>query len=227
VLTLSEVISTFILRRYSRYQINKPIHYSGTFDHGFYQQFKSSNLQGCFTTRGGSRGKIGSSARPSKRKWHSCSTHRSSCQTIFSFAEGDENDRLVSQKQLSHLNLLGNITDPENVTEFVNSVQFRALKTRLGIPLTSSTNLRHSFTHDISTGFTADAFSQWPESLVLAALRDVDLVHKFADIARQDHLAVKLRSALHPQIDLATEARWASNLGRPLLSFGHDLESKL
>lgn len=35
---VSKVISTFILRHCFRCRINKPIHYSRTFDHGFYQQ---------------------------------------------------------------------------------------------------------------------------------------------------------------------------------------------
>lgn len=34
-------------------------------------------------------------------------------------------------------------------------------------------------------------------------------MRNFANIARQEYLAVGLRSALHPQIDLATEPRWA------------------
>ena len=53
------------------------------------------------------------------------------------------------------------------------------------------------------------AFSQWPETPGLAAIGDEKLVEEFADIARQEYLAVGLRSALHPMADLATEPRWA------------------
>lgn len=68
---------------------------------------------------------------------------------------------------------------------------------------------RHSFTDNIGTGFEAGTFSQWPESLGLAAIRDAELVRKFAETAREEYLAVGLRSALHPQVDLSTEPRWA------------------
>ena len=51
--------------------------------------------------------------------------------------------------------------------------------------------------------------SQWPETLGLAAIGSAALVESFADIARQEYLAVGLRLALHPQIDLATEPRWS------------------
>ena len=43
----------------------------------------------------------------------------------------------------------------------------------------------------------------------LAAIRDAELVRKFAETAREEYLAVGLRSALHPQVDLSTEPRWA------------------
>ena len=42
----------------------------------------------------------------------------------------------------------------------------------------------------------------------------------FADIARQEYLAVGLRVALHPQVDLATEPRWPRING----TFGEDAE---
>jgi beta-glucosidase len=77
----------------------------------------------------------------------------------------------------------------------------------------------------VGTGFEAGIFSQWPESLGLAAVRSADLVEKFANIARQEYLAVGLRLALHPQVDLATEPRWA----RINAAFGEgaDLTSEL
>ena len=66
--------------------------------------------------------------------------------------------------------------------------------------------------------FTARAFSQWPEPLGLAALRDAASVRRFADIARQEYCAVGIRAALHPTLDLATEPRWARQAG----TFGQD-----
>ena len=66
----------------------------------------------------------------------------------------------------------------------------------------------------------AGPFSEWPEPLGLAALRDVEAVREFADIARQEYLAVGFRVALHPQLDLATEPRWA----RIAQTFGEDAD---
>ena len=66
----------------------------------------------------------------------------------------------------------------------------------------------------------AGPFSQWPEPLGLAAIGDAELVERFGDIARQEYTAVGLRVALHPQIDLATEPRWA----RQVATFGEDAE---
>ena len=53
-----------------------------------------------------------------------------------------------------------------------------------------------------------------------AALRNPERIREFADIARQEYLAVGIRSALHPQIDLTTEPRW----GRQFHSFGNDAD---
>ena len=46
------------------------------------------------------------------------------------------------------------------------------------------------------------------------------LTRKFADIARQEYLAVGIREALSPQADLATEPRWSRIDG----TFGEDAE---
>ena len=60
--------------------------------------------------------------------------------------------------------------------------------------------------------------SAWPEPLGLAALKDPERIREFADIARQEYVAVGIRSCLHPQIDLGTEPRW----GRQFHTFGND-----
>lgn len=109
----------------------------------------------------------------------------------------------------THFNLAGTVNSPRVAAQWYNNVQQSALNTRLGIPITMSSDPRHSYTDALGSQIAATAFSQWPESLGLAALRDAELVKKFANIARQEYLAIGLRSALHPQVDLATEPRWA------------------
>ncbi|KAJ8113064.1 hypothetical protein OPT61_g4726 [Boeremia exigua] len=109
----------------------------------------------------------------------------------------------------THFNLAGTVDSPRVAAEWYNNVQQAALNTRLGIPVTMSSDPRHSYTDALGSQILATSFSQWPQSLGLAALRDTEVVRRFADIARQEYLAIGLRSALHPQIDLATEPRWA------------------
>lgn len=118
-------------------------------------------------------------------------------------------ETMVGEKLMTHFNLLGDVVDVRTTAEWYNRLQKRAQETRLGIPITLSSDPRHAFTENVGTGFAANAFSQWPESLGFAALRDPELVERFADIARQEYLAIGLRSSLHPQVDLSTEPRWA------------------
>lgn len=122
--------------------------------------------------------------------------------------------------RLNHFNLAGQVDDVRTLVSWHNRVQELALQTGPGIPVTLSTDPRHGFSNNPGTEALAGAFSQWPQSLGFAALGDADLVHSYADIARQEYVAVGLRVALHPQIDLATEPRWA----RIGMTFGEDAD---
>ncbi|KAJ5762189.1 uncharacterized protein N7511_005571 [Penicillium nucicola] len=130
------------------------------------------------------------------------------------------NKDLLHTKQMSHFNVIGPINDARLAAKWHNKIQREASKTRLGIPVTLATDPRNHFTDNVGTGFRAGIFSQWPETLGFAALRSPELVREFANIARQEYLAVGLRLALHPQVDLATEPRW-SRIGA---SFGEDAD---
>ncbi|MFJ9806798.1 glycoside hydrolase family 3 protein [Streptomyces sp. NPDC101158] len=124
---------------------------------------------------------------------------------------------LVVERGLTHFNLLGSHGARE-MAEWHNAVQEMAAGTRLGIPVSLSTDPRHAFTDNIGASFDAGAFSAWPEALGLAAIRDPELVFRFADTVRREYLSVGFRTALHPQIDLTTEPRWARQSG----TFGSD-----
>ncbi|MBT2544051.1 glycoside hydrolase family 3 C-terminal domain-containing protein [Streptomyces sp. ISL-44] len=124
---------------------------------------------------------------------------------------------LIGERLLTHFNLLGTYGARE-MAQWHNTVQEMAAATRLGIPVTLSTDPRHAFTDNIGASFNAGAFSAWPEALGLAAIGDPDLVFRFADTVRREYLAVGFRVALHPQIDLASEPRWARQTG----TFGSD-----
>ncbi|WP_156786444.1 glycoside hydrolase family 3 protein [Microterricola viridarii] len=129
-------------------------------------------------------------------------------------------DDYINGLQMTHFNLLGSAPSAELMAEWHNRLQGLAAKTRLGIPVTLSSDPRHSFSDNPGVAMNAGPFSEWPETLGLAAIGDTELVERFGDIARQEYLAVGLRVALHPQIDLATEPRWS----RQVNTFGESAE---
>jgi beta-glucosidase len=129
-------------------------------------------------------------------------------------------EHMIKNQLLTHFNVIRAADDAGAMAEWYNRLQDLAAGTRLGIPITLSTDPRNHFTENVGTAAMAGAFSQWPETLGFAAIGSVELVERFADIARQEYLAVGLRLALHPQIDLATEPRWSRISG----GFGEDAD---
>lgn len=108
--------------------------------------------------------------------------------------------------------------DPAIMAEENNKLQQIAEGTRLGIPVTISSDPRNSFEYLIGASTSSGKFTQWPETLGLAAIGDEKVTRRYADIVRQEYLAVGIREALSPQADLATEPRWARISG----TFGED-----
>lgn len=124
---------------------------------------------------------------------------------------------MVLRLHLNHFNVV-NSGSPGEMAQWHNRLQDLAAGTRLGIPVTLSTDPRHARSGNPNTAVLAGPFSAWPEPLGLAATRDPVLVFRCADTIRQEYAAVGLRVALHPQADLATEPRWARVVG----TFGAD-----
>jgi len=122
----------------------------------------------------------------------------------------------ISHQQMNHFNLW-QIPEAQTVAAWHNKLQQFAEQTRLGIPVTIASDPRNHFSNNIFSMRATD-FSQWCETLGFAAIGDAELVKQFADIVRREYLAVGIRMALHPQIDLATEPRWARISG----TFGED-----
>jgi beta-glucosidase len=110
--------------------------------------------------------------------------------------------------------------DPATLAAQHNALQHIAENTRLGIPLTISTDPRNHFQYVAGATTQSNGFSQWPEALGFAAIGDTALVRRFGDIARQEYRAVGIHMALSPQADLATEPRW----GRIQGTFGEDAD---
>ena len=128
-------------------------------------------------------------------------------------------------KNISHFNLYGN-PSPEELAIKINKFQRVASRTRLGIPITISSDPIHEVPKGGGVAsFSVDGFSKWPSQLGFAATNNPSIVKKFGEIAKQEYLAVGIRTALHPMSDLATEPRWARNFG----TFGSnaDLSNKM
>ena len=123
--------------------------------------------------------------------------------------------QIVEQK-MNHFNLW-QIPYAQTVAAWYNNLQRFAEQTRLGIPITIASDPRNHFSNNIFSMRATD-FSQWCETLGFAAIGDADLVRQFAEIVRKEYLAVGIRMALHPQIDLTTEPRWPRISG----TFGED-----
>ena len=114
---------------------------------------------------------------------------------------------------ITHFNLYGN-PDPEYLAKKINKFQRVASRTRLGIPISISSDPIHEVPKGGGVAsFSVDGFSKWPSQLGFAATNDPKIVEDFARIAKNEYLAVGIRTALHPMSDLATEPRWARNFG--------------
>lgn len=126
------------------------------------------------------------------------------------------------EEEIGRLKITSFITrlpvSPREMAVQNNKVQEIAERTRLGIPVTISTDPRHHFQYVLGAASAGGGVSQWPELLGFGALRDAALVKRFAQIARRDYRASGIHMALSPQADLFTEPRWARGAG----TFGAD-----
>ena len=128
-------------------------------------------------------------------------------------------DELVVNRYLNHFNIYY-APEPRLHAEWQNRMQRLAESSRLGIPVTISSDPRHSFAENLGASWSAGGFSHWPEPIGFGALRDEETMREFGDIARREYRAVGIHVALHPMADLATEPRWA----RSMHTFGEDAE---
>jgi beta-glucosidase len=126
---------------------------------------------------------------------------------------------LVCARLINHFNIYWSPGARETAA-WHNRLQKLAEETRLGIPVTVSSDPRHGFSDNPATSMSSGALSAWPEPIGLAAAGDEELVQTFGDIARREYLALGIRAALHPTADLCTEPRWARCSG----TFGEDRE---
>ncbi|ANS79161.1 Beta-hexosaminidase [Serinicoccus hydrothermalis] len=124
---------------------------------------------------------------------------------------------VVVGSRVNHFNVHA-LGSAREAARWQNAVQELAETTPHGIPVTISTDPRHGFSENAGASFAAGYFSQWPEPLGIAALGDLEVLRGYAEAVRSEYVAVGIRAALHPTLDLASEPRWA----RQMHTFGAD-----
>jgi beta-glucosidase len=129
--------------------------------------------------------------------------------------------KAITQFHLRHFIMRANVS-AKLTAEWTNKIQALAESDGLGIPAIIASNPRNHITKDASIGLSVGTtvFSTWPSELGLSAMRDLNLVHEFADIARQEWAAVGLRKGYMYMADLSTEPRWQRIEG----TFGENAE---
>ncbi len=127
-------------------------------------------------------------------------------------------DRLISEKKITHFVIASDVP-ARQIARFNNIIQKIAENTRLGIPITFSTDPKNGLEPgNTATTAGAGGFSEFPEHIGMAATRDTALMRRFGELAAREYRAVGITCGLSPQGDLATDPRWARISG----TFGED-----
>ena len=123
---------------------------------------------------------------------------------------------ILLSREIRHITSALGTEDPAVHAAWQNNLQEIAEQSRLGIPVSVSSDPRHGI--EGIAAVRMDGFSKWPDPLGLAATGDSLLVLNFGRIAAQEYRAIGIHTALHPMADLATEPRWSRIFG----TFGED-----
>ncbi|HPI69716.1 MAG TPA: glycoside hydrolase family 3 N-terminal domain-containing protein, partial [Tenuifilaceae bacterium] len=134
----------------------------------------------------------------------------------------DQQKKFLKEDNLLHV-LLTTVQTPEIAAQWNNKLQAFCESVGFGIPANNSTDPRHGTRakaeYDAASG---GEISMWPNSLGMAATFDPSVVKKFGEVAAAEYRALGITTALSPQVDIATEPRWARFNGTfgesPLLS---------
>lgn len=130
------------------------------------------------------------------------------------------NAEQVKRFQLSSV-LTRSSSAPATIAAQNNNLQEVAEGTRLGVPMTISSDPRHGMSEVEGASVLAEGFPKWPDALGFAAIGDPRVTRQFAETVAQEYRAVGITMALSPQADVATEPRWSRISG----TFGEDFET--
>ncbi len=130
----------------------------------------------------------------------------------------DDQRRFLAEDGVRHF-LITSVESADVAARWSNGAQALAEGLGLGIPVNTSSDPRHRTRAEaeFNAGSAGD-ISMWPDMIGLAATFDPGLVRRFGDIAAREYRALGITTALSPQVDLATDPRWARFSG----TFGGD-----
>ena len=132
---------------------------------------------------------------------------------------GEGTTPLIAERNLNHFNIY-NAPDARATAEWHNRMQRLGEATRLGIPVTISSDPRHAFGENPATSCAAGAFSQWPEPIGLAAT-----VTRRSFEAVRRHRAPGVSGRRHPRRASSDgRSRHRAALGADRRHFGEDVE---
>lgn len=134
------------------------------------------------------------------------------------FDLSDQQKQFLEKDNVRHV-LITSVQSPGIAAQWNNKAQAFVEGLGLGIPNNNSSDPRHGTvaTAEYNAG-AGGAISMWPGSLGFAATFDPKIVESFGHIAALEYRALGIATALSPQVDIATEPRWARVSG----TFGED-----
>ncbi len=125
------------------------------------------------------------------------------------------NSTLIARKKINHV-FISNIYSAESMINWNNNMQAMAERTRLGIPITIASNLKHFV--DFNASNLTPIFSRWCAPLGFASINDTLLMREFGEIVRQECLATGIRLILPQTVDSSLDIE-SQNI---IESFGDD-----
>jgi beta-glucosidase len=121
----------------------------------------------------------------------------------------DQQIKFLTEDHVRHV-LVTRVQSPEVAAIWNNNIQSLCEGIGFGIPSNNSSDPRHQATSTAEYNVGSEGqISLWPGSLGMAATFDPGIVKQFGGIASNEYRALGITTALSPQIDLATEPRWA------------------
>ncbi len=130
----------------------------------------------------------------------------------------DQQKKFLAEDNLRAV-LITTVESPEVAARWNNNVQAFVEGLGHGIPANNSSDPRHMVSADAEYNFGAGGtISMWPSSLGIAATFDPSVMKRFGEIASREYRALGIATALSPQVDIATDPRWARFSG----TFGDD-----